>query len=271
MLLVPLLSPQGWDYVLLIAAPAFFLLFDRWPSVGVAWRRPCRRRVLVSFTSSMWSAATAYARSMQLSVVTLGGASARGLLRICDGDSRGRVPGHAAALVVLYALGASSRSSSTHQHQAARRWWTSPSTARPPSASDAEPLYRRGRRPLPVQVPAGVRARDGAVRDGSSPRRRRRSGSRSRSGCSRRCLWSSARLPECRRSRRPARHPHVVLMAKFYGHELTLGQSNLLLGALLVAALVAVRYERPRLAAALCRPRGVRQAVRGHSAAVADG
>jgi hypothetical protein len=40
MLLVPMLSPQGWDYVLLIAAPAFFLLFDRWLSVSVGggWR-----------------------------------------------------------------------------------------------------------------------------------------------------------------------------------------------------------------------------------------
>lgn len=31
MLLVPLLSPQGWDYVLLVGAPAIALVLDRWP------------------------------------------------------------------------------------------------------------------------------------------------------------------------------------------------------------------------------------------------
>ena len=43
----------------------------------------------------------------------------------------------------------------------------------------------------------------------------------------------------------------VVVMAKFYGHELTLGQSNILLGTVLVAALVAVEAGVPLLAAAL--------------------
>jgi Glycosyltransferase family 87 len=43
----------------------------------------------------------------------------------------------------------------------------------------------------------------------------------------------------------------IVLMAKFYAHELLLGQANLLLGALLLAALVAVQSERPLIAGAL--------------------
>lgn len=80
MLLVPMLSPQGWDYVLLIAAPAFFLLFDRWPSVGVSWRLATAVAVfLVSFTIFDVVGRAVYVRSMQLSVVTLGGV----LLAIC--------------------------------------------------------------------------------------------------------------------------------------------------------------------------------------------
>jgi hypothetical protein len=38
MLLVPLLSPQGWDYVLLLATPAVVCLIDRWSDVTVPWR-----------------------------------------------------------------------------------------------------------------------------------------------------------------------------------------------------------------------------------------
>jgi hypothetical protein len=59
-----------------------------------------------------------------------------------------------------------------------------------------------------------------------------------------------AALPERRRSRAALVWVTVVLMAKFYAHELLLGQANLLLGALLVAALLCVRY-RPMAAGAL--------------------
>jgi len=38
MLLIPLLSPQGWDYVLLLATPAVVCLVDRWSELGPAWR-----------------------------------------------------------------------------------------------------------------------------------------------------------------------------------------------------------------------------------------
>lgn len=38
MLLVPLLSPQGWDYVLLMATPAFLVVVDRWRETTVPWR-----------------------------------------------------------------------------------------------------------------------------------------------------------------------------------------------------------------------------------------
>jgi len=38
MLLVPLLSPQGWDYVLLLATPAVVCLIDRWHQVDRRWQ-----------------------------------------------------------------------------------------------------------------------------------------------------------------------------------------------------------------------------------------
>ncbi len=63
--------------------------------------------------------------------------------------------------------------------------------------------------------------------------------------------WSIAALP----GRRLA--PHfllgfaIVLMAKFYGHELLLGQTNLLLAVLLVTVLFAVQDNRPLLAGAI--------------------
>jgi hypothetical protein len=66
------------------------------------------------------------------------------------------------------------------------------------------------------------------------------------------CLirWSVAALPGRRRSRAVLVSVTVVLMAKFYAHELLLGQTNLLLGALLVGALLCVR-DRPLAAGAL--------------------
>ncbi len=38
MLLVPLLSPQGWDYVLLLATPAILVIVDRWHETTPGWR-----------------------------------------------------------------------------------------------------------------------------------------------------------------------------------------------------------------------------------------
>ena len=37
-LLVPLLSPQGWDYLLILALPGFLLLVDRWRDTPWPWR-----------------------------------------------------------------------------------------------------------------------------------------------------------------------------------------------------------------------------------------
>ena len=40
----------------------------------------------------------------------------------------------------------------------------------------------------------------------------------------------------------------VLFMAKFYAHELTLGQTNIMLGCLLAAALLAVQIDQPVVA-----------------------
>jgi hypothetical protein len=63
--------------------------------------------------------------------------------------------------------------------------------------------------------------------------------------------WSVVALPDRRLSSGPLIAITFVLMAKFYLHELLLGQANLLLGALLVAALLAIQRERPGTAGAL--------------------
>ena len=38
LMLVPLISPQGWDYVLLLGVPAMLVLLDRWPEMTMPWR-----------------------------------------------------------------------------------------------------------------------------------------------------------------------------------------------------------------------------------------
>ena len=63
--------------------------------------------------------------------------------------------------------------------------------------------------------------------------------------------WSVRALPERRRSDRVLIWLTVALMAKFYLHELTLGQTNILLGTLLVAALLAVQIDHPLVASGL--------------------
>jgi hypothetical protein len=63
--------------------------------------------------------------------------------------------------------------------------------------------------------------------------------------------WSVRALPERRRSDRVLLWLTVFLMAKFYAHELTLGQTNILLGVLLMGALLAVQIDLPLIAGAL--------------------
>jgi hypothetical protein len=63
--------------------------------------------------------------------------------------------------------------------------------------------------------------------------------------------WSIDALPGRRRSRAALAWLTVLLMGKFYAHELNLGQTNILLGVILVAAVLAVQHQRPALAGAL--------------------
>ena len=63
--------------------------------------------------------------------------------------------------------------------------------------------------------------------------------------------WSVVALPDRRLSPVTLLVTTVILMAKFYVHELLLGQTNLLLGVLLVGALLAVQRDRALSAGAL--------------------
>jgi len=72
MLLVPLVSPQGWDYVLLLAVPAFACLLDRWRDLSKPWRVLAGLSLcLVSFTIYDLLGRTLYLRLMSISTVSL--------------------------------------------------------------------------------------------------------------------------------------------------------------------------------------------------------
>ncbi len=63
--------------------------------------------------------------------------------------------------------------------------------------------------------------------------------------------WSVRALPERRRSERALLWLTTLFMIKFYAHELLLGQTNILLGSLLVGGLLAAQIEQRNLAGAL--------------------
>jgi hypothetical protein len=72
MLLVPLLSPQGWDYVLLLGTPAVICLVDRWSEVGRGWQvvsLTCLASMGLTLFDLMGRAA--YTRFMMLSIVSV--------------------------------------------------------------------------------------------------------------------------------------------------------------------------------------------------------
>jgi hypothetical protein len=73
LLLVPLLSPQGWDYVLVIALPAYVLLIDRWREMAVPWRVVASIGFfLTSFTIFDLLHRSLYTHLMKAGVVTVG-------------------------------------------------------------------------------------------------------------------------------------------------------------------------------------------------------
>ena len=72
LLIIPLISPQGWDYVLLLGAPAVVLVLDRFGTLPRAWRGVAAAALFVmGFTIfDLWGRAT-YARLMSWSVVSV--------------------------------------------------------------------------------------------------------------------------------------------------------------------------------------------------------
>ena len=73
LILVALLSPQGWDYVLLIGLPAYVLLVDRWIDLSPSWRAVAATGIfLTSFTIFDLLRRPLYMHLMQLSAVSVG-------------------------------------------------------------------------------------------------------------------------------------------------------------------------------------------------------
>ena len=72
LLLIPLLSPQGWDYVLLVATPAVMILVDRWRETGIGWRIVTGIALLaIGFTIIDLLGRPVYNFTMQISLLTI--------------------------------------------------------------------------------------------------------------------------------------------------------------------------------------------------------
>jgi len=72
-LLVPLVSPQGWDYVLVVALPAYVCLADRWRELSPGWRAVALTGFfLTSFTIFDLLRRGLYTHLMQLGGVSVG-------------------------------------------------------------------------------------------------------------------------------------------------------------------------------------------------------
>ena len=73
LVLIPLVSPQGWDYVLIIALPAYVCLVDRWRDLSPAWRVVAATGIIfTSFTVFDVMRRTLYSLSMQWAAVSVG-------------------------------------------------------------------------------------------------------------------------------------------------------------------------------------------------------
>jgi len=73
MLLVALLSPQGWDYVLLIGLPAYVCLVDRWRELSIPWQAVATTGIIMtSFTIFDVMRRPLYTLAMQWSFVSVG-------------------------------------------------------------------------------------------------------------------------------------------------------------------------------------------------------
>jgi len=71
--LVPLVSPQGWDYVLILALPAYVVLVDRWRDLSLSWRVIALTGIIfTSFTVFDVMRRTLYTLSMEWAAVSVG-------------------------------------------------------------------------------------------------------------------------------------------------------------------------------------------------------
>lgn len=87
LVLVPLLSPQGWDYVLIVALPAYMCLVDRWSDMPVSRRAMALTGFfLTSFTIFDLLRRPLYMYLMQIGAVSVGAV----LIAICLIDLRSR-------------------------------------------------------------------------------------------------------------------------------------------------------------------------------------
>jgi hypothetical protein len=72
MLLVPLISPQGWDYVLLVTTPAVVCLIDRFGEMTPPWRAVTAVAAgLMSFTIFDLLGRALYTRLMAVNIVSV--------------------------------------------------------------------------------------------------------------------------------------------------------------------------------------------------------
>jgi hypothetical protein len=72
LLLIPLVSPQGWDYVLLLGTPAVICIVDRWRDLGTHWRWILGAALaLMGLTTFDLMGRWLYGRFMALSVITV--------------------------------------------------------------------------------------------------------------------------------------------------------------------------------------------------------
>jgi membrane protein YdbS with pleckstrin-like domain len=72
MLLIPLLSPQGWDYVLLLATPAILCVVDRWRETKPVWNWVLAAAIgLMCLSIFDIMGRTLYGRFMALSIVSV--------------------------------------------------------------------------------------------------------------------------------------------------------------------------------------------------------
>lgn len=70
--LIPILSPQGWDYMALLGIPATMAVFDRWQQVTRFWRLGAAAAVIVTgFTLYDLLGRALYLRAMSVSILTL--------------------------------------------------------------------------------------------------------------------------------------------------------------------------------------------------------